>query len=178
MPRKLGATLIGRAIPDSSLVTPRLRFDKVALGLVRDIRGALEGTVPDGRCVVFTMTAPIREPSKTRAALIEIIREKLSLGAVLAEHAETLHGNDIRVRVVASTSLHAARVAGFVHHPDTPPKLLLDMAQFLLEFVEPPDGAGRDDAVPNRGTLQRVCGQILDAEGCAKFLAAVNQRRE
>ena len=114
---------------------PRLRFDKVALRLVQGVRGALEGAVPDGLCVVFALTAPIREPSKTLTALIETIRARLSLGAVLGEHVEALHGNEVRVRVVTSRLPQAVRVAGFVHNPDPPPSVLLDMAQPMLECV-------------------------------------------
>ena len=152
---------------------PRLRSDKVALRLVQGIRSALEGAVPDGVCVVFAVTAPIREPSKTSAALIEIIRARLSLGAVLGDHAEPLYGNEVRVRVVTSRSPYAARVAGFVHNPDPPPSGLLDMAQSLLECVEAPDVT----RIPsNLETLRRVCEQVLDENGCAKVVAAGQQR--
>ena len=71
-------------------VTPRLRFDKVALRLVQGVRGALEGAVPNGLCVVFTVTAPIWAPSKTMAALIEIIRAQLSPGTLMSKHMEVL----------------------------------------------------------------------------------------
>ncbi len=162
---------------DSPGATPRLRFDKVALRLAQGVRGALEGAVPDGLCVMFAVTAPIREPSKTLTALIEIIRARLSLGAVLGEHAEALHGNEVRVRVVTARSPYAARVAGFVHNPDTPPSALLDMAQSLLECVEAPDVASSNGTAPNLETLRRVCEQVLDADGCAKVVAAVGQQR-
>ena len=156
---------------------PRLRFDKVALRLVQGIRGALEGVVPDGLCVVFAVTAPIREPSKMTTALVETIRARLSLGSVPGEHAEVLHGNEVRVRFVTSRSPHAARVAGFVHNPDPPPGALLDLAQLLLECVQAPDVAGGDSAARNSETLRRVCEQVLDADGCAMVVAATGQRR-
>jgi len=44
---------------DSPGATPRLRYDKVALRLVQGVRGALEGAVPDGLCVIYAVTAPI-----------------------------------------------------------------------------------------------------------------------
>ena len=83
------------ATRDNPGATPRLRFDKVALRLVQGVRGALEEAVPDGLCVLFAVTAPIREPSKTLAALIETIRARLSFGAVPGDHAEALHGNEV-----------------------------------------------------------------------------------
>ena len=156
---------------------PRLRFDKVALRLVQGVRGALEGAVPDGLCVVFAVTAPIREPSKTLTALIETIRARLSLGAVLDEHVEALHGNEVRVRVVTSRLPQAVRVAGFVHNPDPPPSVLLDMEQSMLECVEAPDVARSPGTAPNLELLRRVCEQVLDADGCAKVSADVGQQQ-
>ena len=154
---------------------PRLRFDKVALRLVQDIRGALEQAVPGGLCVVFTVTAPIREPSKTTAAVIEVIRAQLSLGNLLAKH-EALYGNQIRVQVMKSRLPNAARVAGFVHNPDPPPTVLLEIAQSLLNCVKAPDVARSNGTPPELDTLRRVCGQLLDADGCAKAVAARDQR--
>ena len=51
------------------LTKPRLRFDRVALGLVGGLQAALSEFVPDGQTVILTITAPIRLPSKTAAAL-------------------------------------------------------------------------------------------------------------
>ena len=53
------------------LTKPRLRFDRVALGFVRRLQAALSASVPDGRTLILTITAPIRVPSKTAAALEE-----------------------------------------------------------------------------------------------------------
>jgi hypothetical protein len=135
------------ATRDSPGTTPRLRFDKVARRLVQGVRGSLEGAVPDGLCVMFAVTAPVREPSKTLTALI-----------------------------VTSRLPNAARVAGFVHNPDPPPSGLLDMAQSLLECVEAPDVARRLGAVPNLETLRHVCEQLLDIDRCANVIAAVGQQ--
>ena len=156
---------------------PRLRFDKVALRLVQGVRDALAGAVPDDLCVLFTVTAPIREPLKTTTALVEAIRARLSHGAVVGEHQETLHGNQVRVRVVTNRSSHAARVAGFVHNPDPPPGALLDVAQSLVECVEAPDLAGSEGGGADLKTLRRVREQVLDADGCAKVVAAIGRRR-
>jgi hypothetical protein len=164
------------ATRDSPGTTPRLRFDKVARRLVQGVRGSLEGAVPDGLCVMFAVTAPVREPSKTLTALIETVRARLRLGAGMGEHAEAIHGNEIRVRVVTSRLPNAARVAGFVHNPDPPPSGLLDMAQSLLECVEAPDVARRLGAVPNLETLRHVCEQLLDIDRCANVIAAVGQQ--
>ncbi len=160
------------ATPYSPGATPRLRFDKVALRLVQSVRAAVEAAVPNGLCVIFAVTAPIREPSKTLTGLIETIRARLSLGAGLGEHQAAIHANGVRVRVVKSRLAHAAKVAGFVHNPDPPPGALLDLAQALLAGVEAPDVA-----VSCGQTLRRVCEKVLEAESCAKVVAAVTQQR-
>ena len=60
------------------LTKPRLRFDRVALGFVRRLQAALSASVPDGRTLILTITAPIRVPSKTAAALEDNIRTYLA----------------------------------------------------------------------------------------------------
>jgi hypothetical protein len=40
------------------LTKPRLRFDRVALGFVRRLQAALSASVPDGRTLILTITAP------------------------------------------------------------------------------------------------------------------------
>jgi len=52
----------------------RPRFDKVALPLVSELKAALASVVPEGQSVVFTISAPIRLPAKTAAALANMAR--------------------------------------------------------------------------------------------------------
>ena len=101
------------------LTKPRLRFDRVALGFVRRLQAALSASVPDGRTLILTITAPIRVPSKTAAALEDNIRTYLARqsGEGVAKH--TIHGNQIRVRLVKGGSRQTTKVIGFVHNPDS-----------------------------------------------------------
>ena len=55
----------------------RLRFDKVVLRLIADLRARLGAAVPDRQTVIVTVTAPIRLPAKTAAALHNEIRGRL-----------------------------------------------------------------------------------------------------
>src|SRR5579884_3881264 len=96
---------------------PRLRFDKVALRLIADLQAALRDDVPEGKTVLFTVTAPIRLPAKTVAELVPRIRPLLKSGRARAELAETLNGNQVRVRVVTGRAKRAPNVLGFVHNP-------------------------------------------------------------
>ena len=164
------------ALRDSPGATLRLRSDKVAVRLVDGVRSALRETVPEGVAVVFTVTAPIREPSKTKSALIEIIRTRFSLGAMLGDYAEAVYGNQVRVRLVTSQLPCIERVTGFVHNPNSSIISLLDVAQSLIECLETSEVAETRDTTINLQTLQRLCGQLFDTNNCAKILAALDQR--
>ncbi len=103
----------------------RLRFDKVVMGLVGDLKAALSNYVPEGQTIVFTLTAPIRLPGKTAAELEQLVREGLAGG----ELRSIIHGNEIRVRRVTGVSALMPKVAGFVHNPDSDAGLILDLAE-------------------------------------------------
>ena len=113
--------------------TPRLRFDKVALGLVRRLQARLCDSVPDGKTVILTITAPIRVPAKTAGALEDKIRTYLSSRSAPMEDRDTIHGNQIRVRLVKGGSRPAPKVIGFVHNPDSDPGVFLDITHSLIE---------------------------------------------
>lgn len=111
-------------------VKPRLRFDKVALRFVRDVHSALDNAVPDGKTAIVTVTAPIRQASKTAAELEEKIRTRLQRDPPPSEIREVIHGNDIRVRIVNRGSNQTPSVIGFVHNPEPgAAETLLDLAQ-------------------------------------------------
>ena len=120
---------------------PRLRFDRVALGLVRRLQVALNDSVPDGKTLIVTITAPIKMPAKTAAELEGKIRVDLGqrLGVVAARH--TIHGNQIRVRLVKGGSNRASKVIGFVHNPESDAEALLDIVHSLIESIGARAGA-------------------------------------
>jgi hypothetical protein len=117
------------------LTKPRLRFDKVALRLVGGLQAALSEFVPDGEAVVLAITAPIRLPSKTAAALESKIRERLARRSAQVELKDTIYGNQIRVRLVRGVSRRMSKVIGFVHNPDSDPDVLLRLTQSLLQHI-------------------------------------------
>ena len=101
---------------------------------------------------MFTVTAPIREPAKTAAAIIQIVRLMLPSVAAGLEHAEVAHGNLVRVRIVMSPAKLAAKIVGFVHNPDQTSGALLEIAEALAE------GAAEE------ACLDRL-GIVIDQEG-------------
>jgi len=133
------------------IAKPRLRFDKVALRFVKDLQAALHEAVPDGKAVILTITAPIRLPAKTAAALEERIRVGLARASKQLEVKGTIHGNQVQARLAKGISPQASKVIGFVHNPDADPEVLLRLTQSLLQHI----GAAVAKRTPNRCTGDR-----------------------
>lgn len=106
----------------------RLRFDRVVIGLVARLKAALDDVVPQDQSIVFTLTAPIRLPAKTAAAIEALVRDDLDGRDIRT----TLHGNHVRLRRVAGVSAAMPRVAGFVHNQPSDGEHILDLAQARL----------------------------------------------
>ncbi|CAA6603395.1 conserved hypothetical protein [Rhodospirillaceae bacterium LM-1] len=102
-----------------------LRFDRVVIGLVGRLRAFAEDVVPEGTTVLVAVTAPIRVPAKTTAALKERIGALLA-GAARHEKS-TIHGNRTTIRIVEHRTRQAPKFLGFVHNPDSDPDRLFDL---------------------------------------------------
>ena len=89
------------------LTKPRLRFDRVALGFVRRLQAAPEDN----------------------------IRTYLARQSAQGEAKHTIHGNQIRVRLVKGGSRRTTKVIGFVHNPDSDPDGLFDITLSLIERI-------------------------------------------
>ncbi len=113
----------------------RLRFDKVATRLIERLQATLGETVPNGTTVLVTITAPIRLPSKTAAALEDKIQTLLARALPGRDKKDTIHGNRVQIRLLRGEYREAPKVIGFVHNSDSDPLLLLDMTCELLELI-------------------------------------------
>lgn len=114
---------------------PRLRFDKVVIWLMEHLRAALAETVPDGTTVLLTVTAPILLPSKTAAELEARIQAMLGRGSAGRNVKATIHGNDVRMRVLNNESERAPKLIGFVHNRDSDSLLILNATRELLAQI-------------------------------------------
>ncbi|HUZ13744.1 MAG TPA: hypothetical protein VMU93_12960 [Caulobacteraceae bacterium] len=170
---------------------PRLRFDKVAVGLVGRLRAALSQAVADGEAVVLTVTAPIRSPAKTAAALEGLIRDLLARRSAPADAEATICGNRIRVRLVRGVPRRAPKLIGFVHNRESDPDALVRLAQSLLQAVgaaterRPPQGftgerwlvlAG-DDGPARVEAARCVCSQLAAATQFSAILMVLADGR-
>jgi hypothetical protein len=163
---------------------PHLRFDRVALRLVRRLRDALSEAVPDGETVILTVTAPIRLPGRTAAELEGKIRTCLAPGSWAAEIKDTVHGNGIRLRLVKHGFRPAPKLVGFVHNPESDPGVLMDLTSTLIEiFSAASVEAARarssgerwlvlasEDGSSHIETYRRVCSLLSLPTGVARIL--------
>jgi hypothetical protein len=157
-----------RAAGRAKVTKPRLRFDRVALGLVERLRTALDGSVPDDTTVIVTVTAPIRLPSRTATAMEEKIRRLVATRAAPARRTDTIHGNEIQVHLLKGGTGRTAKLIGFVHNPDSDPSILIDVARSLLARIRSGERAAgsrwlvvasEDGPVPIE-TCRQVCSQL------------------
>ena len=111
-----------------------LRFDKVVVRLLGNLRASVERAVPIGETVIVTITAPIKLPAKTAYELERLVKDFPESRIRHQDRRVTIFHNEISLRVVASSSKRAAKLIGFVHNPGTDSKLLLNLAaQWILE---------------------------------------------
>ena len=125
---------------EDNSATVRLRFDRVAMRFVGDVRSALHQVVPDGTTLMFTITAPIRLASKTADVLESKVRSFFARRTARIDLTETIHGNQIRVRLLGGGVKRTTKVIGFVHNPDSDPEVLFRVTQASLERAEPVAG--------------------------------------
>lgn len=130
-----GRRIASRAVTFGGVKEPRLRFDRTAVGLVRRLQAALSKSVPDGNTVVVTITAPIRQDSKTGVVLDNKIRELLATRR--AQLKATIYGNRIQVRLLKGGTRQTSKLVGFVHNPEPGPAVLFDVTRFLLACIGP-----------------------------------------
>jgi len=112
-----------------------LRFDRVALSLLADLRSFAETAAPEGVIVLAAITAPIRMRAKTANELKRDIAGLLGGGLLAAgvpreDRCAVVHGNAVRLRLLAVSS--GPKFIGFVHNPDSPSTRLLDLAEQWL----------------------------------------------
>jgi len=133
---------------------PRLRFDRVVVDLLGQLRSALDERVPAGQTVMITMTAPILQPGKTAAALTQAIGARIAGRARRIRIDETLYGNRIRTHLARDVPADAPRVMVFVHNPSPLaglPAVLFALTSALLALAKaPPTRRKPQGAAPGR----------------------------
>ena len=178
------ATIRAKIIARAPLKAPRLRLDRVALRLMRDLQAALRESVPAHQTLIITITAPIRMASRTVAALVEEIGRPLARRHARLDMSGTIHENQIQARLVNDICGRASKVITFVHNPDSDPEVLFDVAEILLRTIGSavaravPKGAPKarwlviadETGLAHAATYRQVCGQLAIPTGFEKIL--------
>jgi hypothetical protein len=127
---------------------PRLRFDRVAQRLVRNLRQVLADVPSAKTALVVTITAPIRMPGATVEELAGRAGKQL-----WRNFSAAVRGNQVRARIVPRRSSTAPRVIVFVHNPQPAPTRLFKLAAAVLS--SPPAGtpAARRSRTTGRGRM-------------------------
>lgn len=115
---------------------PRLRFDRVAQRVVRDLQAMLSGAMPRSTALIVTVTAPIRLPAKTVAELARQLA-----GPLARDFDKVVCGNRVRARIVRRCVPGAPKVVVFVHNPDPGPGGLFKVAENLLSAASQRSGS-------------------------------------
>ena len=109
-----------------------LRFDRVAQEFIARLQKAIGDLVPADRTLVLTVTAPIRQDSKTRVEFEQAIRGFLARPGSGKGIAMSLYTNRVEARLIGRQAQNAARVVGYVHNKDVKPALLFEAARVAL----------------------------------------------
>lgn len=132
---------------------PRLRFDKVAVGLVARLRAALDADTPEGAALIVSVTAPIRQSAKTAVEIAGAARDLLHRRTFDRDARRMVHGNAVRIRRIKGAPPSAPKLIGYVHNPETDPLPLFDAAEELMRAgpaASAPSPAPRPRATPSR----------------------------
>lgn len=130
------ALVTGRLPLGVSMETlPRLRFDRVAQRVVRDVQATLSGATPRNAVLIVTVTAPIRLPAKTVAEL-----GRQLAGPLVQDFDRVVCGNRVRARLIRRCVSGAPKVVVFIHNPAPAPGGLFKLAEDLLSAASQPAG--------------------------------------
>lgn len=126
------ALAAGRLPPGTSHKSlPRLRFDKVAQRVVRDLQAILVGATTETTTLVVTVTAPVRLPARTVAELGVRLRS-----SPVRIFDKTVCGNRVRARIVRRGLKEGPRVIVFIHNPEPAPHGLFMLVEGLLSSAQ------------------------------------------
>lgn len=164
----------------------RFRDDAVARRVLRNLESAVRAHVPDGKALVLTLGAPIKEPNKVLAALTEMLLSHLrSGGAEDVEKKKTLLGNRVRFLLANDGLRSNSKLTAFVFSGDPKPGVLLNAMRSLQGEIDAhakkrlPGGfsadrwlvLSSDQWIADIKTYRRMYSALLIPEGFSKILA-------
>ena len=162
----------------------RLREDRVAQRVLRDLERKLNPQLNDGRTIILTLGAPIRVARKLVAALTETLVSYVAGGAEEVDVSKRMLGNRVRFRVMKASAGWTPQLLGFVFSGDPGPGLLASTLCALHEAIAKSPGrrasvkgSGKrwlalvaDDWIADGKTWQRACSMFAPPRGYDRIL--------
>lgn len=108
-----------------------LRFDKVVVQILSNLRDNIKDEIPHGTVVLLTITAPIKLPSKTENEISKQVEDLLNL-EIQSTKRFTVFQNEVSIRVIKVPKNQTEKFIGFVHNPEQSAEQLLDFAALWL----------------------------------------------
>lgn len=105
-----------------------LRFDKVAVRVLESLEAWAHASVPNGSVLIVTITAPIREASKTTRELETHLAKYLARKTRRRIKTVTINKNEISFLITKSKVKRGPKMIGFVHNPSTDARMLIELS--------------------------------------------------
>ncbi|WP_218313219.1 hypothetical protein [Alteromonas antoniana] len=121
---------IAKLILKESGISPSklgLRFDRVVLRVLGDIRTFTESEIECGQTILLVVSAPIFKPVKTIEGIKIEITNILNDNNYGQQCIKAIEGNQINLRLVQSNGRH--KFIGFVQNIDQCSQNLMDLAE-------------------------------------------------
>jgi hypothetical protein len=155
----IGRKLAGKRPPAMA----RLREDRVAQRVLRDLEIALHTRVPNHKSLILTLGAPIKVPKKLIAALTTLLLDYIRSAVEERDEKKTVLGNRVRFRVLSHDPGWNSQVIGFVFSGDPAPGEIADtMRSFRDEIAAKAKGPMPKDFAGERWLV--LCSENLIAD--------------
>jgi len=122
-----------RAADAPGLARMGLRFDRVVVRVVGQLRAFAEEEVPAPVAVRLALTAPLRQPARTVDDLKREIRARIAAGPPPGDWRGEVNGTGVLLRLHTGAAAAAPRFLGFVHNPASDAAWILDQVERWLQ---------------------------------------------
>ncbi len=113
-----------------------LRFDRVALRLIDELRNHVASEISLQRTVIVTVSAPIRLPGETA----EKLKQKISLLASsenqFVEIKSQMNGNRVRIKLIERHSRRSPQFIGLVHNQTSSAAEILNLVETQMRHQD------------------------------------------
>ncbi len=103
-----------------------LRFDKVALRLLRSLQNEIAKEELKTKTIVLTITAPIKLPARTEYELVKQIKAIVASGKK-NNSSRSILGNRTQIRVITQSLESGIHFIGLVHNQNVSSTTLVNM---------------------------------------------------